>query len=72
MIAESLALDRLKMAVTFAVAANVHNVASASQPKRWHSSTSSSALAQPSHLLAKKFWSAFVKPAKVAQLAKMI
>jgi hypothetical protein len=72
MIPESLTLVRLKMAHKFAVAANAHNVASASQPKRLHSSTSSSALAQPSHLLAKKFWSAFVKPAKVAQLAKMI
>jgi hypothetical protein len=72
MILGSLTLAQLKMAHKFAVAANVHNVASASQLKRWHCSTSSNDQVQPSHLLAKKFWSAFVKPAKVAQLAKMI
>jgi predicted DNA-binding protein (MmcQ/YjbR family) len=60
------------MAHKFAVAANAHNVASASQRKRSHSLTSLKDQVQPSHLLAKKFWSAFVKPAKVAQSAKMI
>jgi hypothetical protein len=72
MIHESLTLVRLKMAHKFAVVANAHNVASASQPKKLPCSISSSDLGQPSHLLAKKFWSAFVKPAKVAQSAKMI
>jgi hypothetical protein len=72
MILESSTLVRLKMAHRFAVAANAHNVASAFQLKRSHSSTSSSEVAQPSHLLVKKFWSAYVKPAKVAQSAKMI
>jgi hypothetical protein len=72
MILESLTLVRLKMEHRSVVAANAHNVASASQPKRSHFSTSLKDQVQPSHLLAKKFWSAFVKPAKVAQLAKMI
>jgi hypothetical protein len=72
MILASLTLVRLKMAPRSAVAANAHNVASASQLRKSLSSTSLSDQVQPSHLLAKKFWSAFVKPAKVAQLAKMI
>jgi hypothetical protein len=72
MILASLTLVRSKMALRSAVAANAHNVASASQLKRSHSSTLLSDLVQPSHLLAKKFWSAYVKPAKVAQSAKMI
>jgi hypothetical protein len=72
MILASLTLVRLKMAHKFAVAVNAHNVASAFRPKKSHFSTSSKDLVQPSHLLAKKFWSAFAKPAKVAQSAKMI
>jgi BarA-like signal transduction histidine kinase len=72
MILALLTLVRLKMAHRSAVAVNAHNVASASQLKRSHSSTSLSDLVQPSRLLVKKFWSAYVKPAKVAQWAKMI
>jgi hypothetical protein len=72
MILELLTLVRSKMALRSAVAVNAHNVASASQLRKSLFSTLLNDLVQPSHLLAKKFWLAYVKPAKVAQWAKMI